>query len=173
MYYYEYLKLKMKTFKIIEKHPRYEISPDGVIRNRTTKRIKSQYVGSTGYYMVTFSVKNKSNPERVHRLLAMAFIPNPKNLPEVNHKDGNKLNYCLDNMEWVTHKENMEHAFAYGLANNTGERNGMSKLTEAQVVRIKELLKSGMSQYKIAALIGGISRSAVMNIKNRGQWKHV
>lgn len=91
----------------------------------------------------------------------------------INHKDGNKLNNSLDNLEWCNQLGNMRHAFATGLANNTGTRNGMSKLNDDQVKLIKKRLSEGVSQYKIAKEIGGISRSAVMNIKNRGQWKHI
>lgn len=94
-------------------------------------------------------------------------------MPEVNHKDGNKLNNKLSNLEWTDHLGNMKHAFKTGLVNNTGTNNGMCKLNEDQVRLIKKRLSEGISQYKIAKEIGGISRSAVMNIKNRGQWSHV
>jgi hypothetical protein len=112
-------------------------------------------------------------PRRVHRLLAFAYIPNPKQLPHINHKNGIKTDNRIENLEWIDHDGNMRHAFSTGLVNNTGIKNGMSKLNEDQVREIKSLLASGMSQYKIAEKIGGISRSAVMNIKNRGQWSHV
>lgn len=153
--------------------PGFEITRLGVIRNKKTGHIKSQYIGSTGYYMISVTIGISSKPKRVHRLLAQTFKKNPKNLPHINHDDGNKLNNALKNLKWTDHPGNMEHAFRTGLINNTGTKNGMSKLNEDQVREIKRLLKEGMSQYKIAAKIGNISRSAVMNIKNRGQWSHV
>lgn len=159
-------------FTAIKDHPRYEISNTGIIRNKENKKLKSQYIGSTGYYMVSFSYNNKSKPQRVHRLLALTFIPNPKNLPEVNHIDGDKLNNNLTNLEWTTHHENMSHAFRIGLANNTGVRNGQTKLNEIQVTEIKSLLKQGLSQYKIAEMFN-VSRSCILGIKLGKLWKHV
>ena len=162
-----------QEFVNIKDHPRYEINKDGVIRNKQNKKVKAQYVGSTGYYMVSFSYKNKSNPHRVHRLLATTFIKNPLNAPHVNHIDGDKLNNKLSNLEWVTHAENMKHAFDNKLANNTGENNGQSKLTEKQVIEIKTLLNNGnLSQYKIAKLYG-VSRSCVLGINTGRLWQHI
>lgn len=152
---------------------RFEISEYGIIRNRKTKSVKSQYLNDAGYPMITISKGNKSNPYRVHKLLAEMFIPNPDKKPEVNHIDGNKKNYALSNLEWSTHAENMGHAFTTGLANNTGERNGMNKISEATARQIKELLATGMSQYKIANQIGSISRSTVLKIKLGLMWAHV
>jgi hypothetical protein len=152
--------------------PGFEISIAGIIRNITTKAIKSQYVSGTGYYMISVSKNNKTKPYRVHRLLANTYIPNPKNLPEINHKDGNKLNNDIRNLEWCTHAENMSHANKTGLLNNKGSRNGMAKLKEEDIPKIRELLKSGMSQYKIAVQFN-ISRSAIENIKVRGNWAHI
>jgi len=159
-------------FKELKEDARYEISRDGIVRNKKTKAIKSQYVSSTGYYMVSISRDNKSNPYRVHRLLANNFIDNPLNLREVNHIDGDKLNNKLDNLEWVSHFGNMRHAFSTGLANNTGTRNGMSRLDDDKVSEIKQLLKSGVSQYKIAAKYG-VSRSTILKIKLNKTWNHV
>lgn len=66
----------------------------------------------------------------VHRIVAAAFIPNPLNLPHVNHLDGNKLNPAADNLEWTTHKENMRHASRLGLL-ATGARHGRTTHPEA------------------------------------------
>lgn len=156
----------------IESEPKYEISKTGIIRNIITKKPKKQYLNSMGYPMISISHKNQSNPHRVHRLLANTFIPNPENLPEINHKDGNKTNNHLNNLEWCTHLENMNHAFTTGLANNTGIQNGMSKLNDMQAKEIKLLLDKGISQYKISKLYN-VSRSAILKIKLNKTWKHV
>ena len=158
-------------FQQLKEDSRFEISQSGIIRNVKTKYIKSQYVSDTGYYMITISKNNKSKPYRVHRLLANNFIENPKKLKEVNHIDGNKLNNDLSNLEWVSHFGNMQHAFSTGLANNTGVKNGMAKLNERKVREIKEFLKQGISQYKIAKKYN-VSRSAILKIHLNKTWKH-
>jgi len=157
-------------FYELKEDNRFEISKCGIIRNAKTKAIKSQYVSDTGYYMITISKNNKSKPYRVHRLLANSFIENSENLKEVNHIDGNKLNNELINLEWVSHFGNMQHAFSTGLANNTGVKNGMTKLNEINVAEIKELLKQGISQYKIAEKYS-VSRSAILKINLGKTWK--
>jgi hypothetical protein len=71
-----------------------------------------------GYPRVTCKKDNGSRSGLfVHRAIAMTFIPNPKNKPSVNHKDANKENFSIDNLEWCTHQENMKHAFKHGLMN--------------------------------------------------------
>ncbi len=163
---------KIMEFVKIKGHERYEISKCGIIRNVYNKNIKSQYISSTGYYMVSLSYENKSRPQRVHRLLACTFINNEKNEKFINHIDGNKLNNSLDNLEWCSHSYNMKHAFDTGLINNTGEKNGMSKLDFKKVSYIKELLKKGVSQQKIADKFN-VSRSAILKIHLKKTWNHV
>ena len=80
-------------------------------------------IAANGYYRVTFAKNGKKIQKYLHRLLAEYFIPNPKGLPQVNHKDGNKLNCSIDNLEWVTEKENTIHAYKHGLMNHVmGEK---------------------------------------------------
>jgi DNA-binding transcriptional regulator YiaG len=159
-------------YKTIPNHPRYEISKEGIIRTKISLKIKSQYVGSTGYYMVSFSYLNKSKPLRVHRLIAETYIPNPENQPEINHKDGNKLNNNISNLEWVTHLGNMQHANKAGLMNNKGSNNGTAKLKETDILKIRELLKTKLSQQKIANMFN-VSRSAILMIHLNKRWSHV
>lgn len=71
-----------------------------------------------GYYKVTLSKPNNTTYLLVHRIVAETFIPNPENKPEVNHIDGDKLNNCVDNLEWCTSKENITHSIKTGLKPN-------------------------------------------------------
>ena len=100
---------------VIDKYPNYQISPKGVIKNRLTGKFLKQFTDNNGYFMVGLSRESRSYKHRVHRLLALNLIPNPQNLPAVNHKDGNKQNNELSNLEWCSHKENAAHAVRNGL----------------------------------------------------------
>ena len=75
----------------------------------------TQRISNKGYWTVRLSKNAKQTIILVHRLIALAFVPNPDNKPYVNHKNGNKLDYQISNLEWVTAKENMKHAFEQGL----------------------------------------------------------
>jgi hypothetical protein len=68
-----------------------------------------------GYFIISLCKNNISKTNRIHQLVAQHFIPNPDNKPCVNHKDGNKQNNNVSNLEWCTHKENMIHAYEIGL----------------------------------------------------------
>jgi len=163
----------MENFKTIPTFKKYEITRGGVIRKKDSKRVKSQYIGSTGYYMVSLNDdKGKSKPRRVHRLLAITFIPNHKGCKYINHKDGNKLNNDIPNLEWCTMYENNKHAFDSGLIDNTGVNNGMSKLNPEKVKEIKKLLSnSDLSQMQISKMYG-VSRSCILKIHLGKTWKH-
>lgn len=79
------------------------------------EKILSKTKTSTGYYKVELAKCKTKKSFKVHRLVAMAFIPNEESKPHINHKDGNPLNNNVDNLEWCTPKENIEHAIATGL----------------------------------------------------------
>ena len=115
--------------------PGYEISDLGRI-----KSVNSHGTGidvelrqnrtKTGYLITTVWVGKKQKTIRVHKAVAMAFIPNTDNKPQINHIDGDKTNNRAENLEWVTNRENMRHAYDTGLMENARERareNGKAK----------------------------------------------
>ena len=74
-----------------------------------------QWIDNTGYYQVVFRINGKKKYIRVHRLIAETCIPNPLNLKQVNHKDGNKLNNSIDNLEWCSNSYNTKEGYDKGL----------------------------------------------------------
>lgn len=82
------------------------------------EKAKKFHINEDGYPVIGLFDGKKEKKFKVHKIVALAFIPNPENKPEVNHKDGNKLNNSINNLEWVTHAENMEHWVSSGLLKN-------------------------------------------------------
>lgn len=101
--------------KLINGFSNYSISTDGIVTNIKTQKIKKPWLGKVGYYYLDLYSNNKSTKVALHRLLAIAFIPNPDSKQTVNHIDGNKLNNALTNLEWATYGENTKHAYDTGL----------------------------------------------------------
>jgi hypothetical protein len=98
----------MEEWRVITEFPNYSISNLGNVLNTLTNKImKLNKKG--GYYHIGLTNNNIRKTIKVHRLVAVYFIPNPENKPEVNHKNKNKFDNSLNNLEWVTHKENMQH----------------------------------------------------------------
>lgn len=100
----------------------YLIDENGQIFNTKTNKYLKGSIKNTGYKMALLSINGKKKDYAVHRLVAEAFIPNPNNKPVVNHKDGNKLNNCVSNLEWTTYSENRTHAVKTGLSSNRGKQ---------------------------------------------------
>ena len=112
----------------------YQVSNFGRIRNIKFNRIRKLGKNRYGYPMVNLYYKGVSKNISVHRIVAMAFIPNPKNYPQVNHIDGNKLNNNVNNLEWCTAQYNIEYSYKKlgrkGYSNNgkyTGSTNWNAK----------------------------------------------
>lgn len=151
----------------------YEISNKGRVKSLykykgTTQRILSPRDNQNGYHYLSVSLyKNKSSHHKyIHRLVAQAFIPNPKKKSQINHIDNNTLNNNSQNLEWCTPKENSLHRKKYGRGASR-ERHGMSKLYEKDIIKIR---KSKLTQEKIASIYN-VSRSNISMIKNNKTWK--
>lgn len=102
---------KLKSLKFL-----YEVNSKGVVRNVKSKKIVKGYKEKNGYIRVRFENKCLGGIVRttVHRLVAEAFLPNPHGLEEVNHIDSNRENNNVENLEWVSHSDNMKHAYYNG-----------------------------------------------------------
>ena len=89
----------------------YEVSIDGKVRNRRNGHILKPHIDTDGYELVVISscLTKKRKTVRVHRMVGIMFIPNPNNLPEINHKDENKSNNHVDNLEWCSSKYNANY----------------------------------------------------------------
>lgn len=98
----------------------YEVSNTGYIRNKHTKRILNGNINKDGYRKVKLGY-GTSKEYCYHRVVAIAFIPNPQNKPEINHIDNNRLNNRVDNLEWVTHEENVKWCAIQGRKKVTEE----------------------------------------------------
>ena len=95
--------------KKIDNYENYLIDENGKIYNIETKKYLKGSIGENGYLYYRLSKNGKKKMYYAHRLVAEAFIPNSNNLPVVNHKDGNKLNNNVNNLEWVSYSENIKH----------------------------------------------------------------
>ena len=95
----------------IPEYSLYEVSNFGNVRNGN--RLLKPYI-NRGYPSVKLYNNKKNKSVRVYRLVAMAFIENPNNYPCINHKDGNKGNTFVENLEWCTYKHNQKHAWEHG-----------------------------------------------------------
>jgi hypothetical protein len=107
----------------------------------------------------------------IHRLVAETFIPNPKNLPEVNHKNGIKNDNRVENLEWCTSKENHDHATKNGFTTR-GTKNSQTKLTVEQVLTIRQLHLQGLSNSHIADIFH-VSTSNIWMIVRRKNWNYI
>lgn len=122
----------------------YYISNFGNLKGRNNKLVKLTVnkCGYCCYAMYPEGRKSKCKCLRIHRLVAKAFIPNPKNLPLVNHKDGNKTNNHIDNLEWCDYSYNSKHAYDNGLTIPvSGCNHPSSKLTIEDIEWIKKHYK--------------------------------
>ena len=136
-------------------------------------RIMKTDLSNSGYLRVCGCKENKKFKIEVHRAVIEAFIPNPKNKPECNHKDGIKTNNHVDNLEWATRSENQRHAFDNGLKNiPKGSNHHNTSLTEDDVRDIKKHLKDGLTQQTIADFYG-VHSSTISNINTKKNWAHV
>lgn len=171
---------------------RFEASTKGRLRNTKTKRVYAACCSNDGYLQSCISVYGKRISVHVHRCIAESFLSNPNGYEIVNHLDGNKHNNEVDNLEWCSRHDNYIHAVEMELINYdipvrlgyysgagvyAGSWNGMSKLSEADVLYIRSVYipkgKGERGNRKELAELFGVSPNLVSKIVSRAIWTHI
>jgi hypothetical protein len=157
----------------------YSIDEMGSIWSEYTHKHLKSYLDKNGYPHIWISKNKEEKQYLVHRLIALTFIPNPNNLPEVEHSDNNPSNCTLNNLFWSTHGDNMAHASRDGLMSGRinlnpprGENRGNVKLTNKDVLNIRLDRQKGLKFYQIATKYR-VSKGLVCDICHQKRWKHI
>lgn len=143
----------------------------GMVRQRrTVPRMLAPAKFRTGYLMYSLVGESAAKYLLASRLVAMTFIPNPEGLPQVNHKNGVKGDNRVENLEWISRSGNRQHAVDV-LGLGRGERHGCARLTEDDVRQIRNMIREGMSNKKIASQFG-VHPKHVWSIKVAKSWRY-
>jgi len=168
----------MEIWKVIENLEGYMISNFGRVKSLKKNIMLTPSMNNWGYLRVKLSQDGKRYRLLIHRLVLKSFKPNEDlNKTECNHKDGNKENNYVENLEWCTRSDNMKHAYKLGFG-GIGEKSGRTVLTNTKVKIIKQILSSPITkQLKITqkeiAEVFGISKYIISRIKLGKSWSHI
>lgn len=164
----------------------YEISSCGRVRSvercvlkvggcieRRKSHIMSTCIKRDGYAYISLTKNKITKSRRIHRLVAETLIPNPHCLEAVDHVNGIKTDNRVENLEWCTRAENTSRAFKLGLTDKKGTKHHNHKLTDCDVIHIRDLYGRGKyNQYELADKFN-ISVTQICNIVNNKIWKHI
>lgn len=163
---------------------RYYVSSNGRLvttsfKNSNRCSIMKPALDANGYLRTMLLINGKLKTIKLHRIIAETFIPNIEDKPCVNHKDFNRANNAISNLEWCTHKENAEYSYKAGRIKKPictnfvkGSKIGTSKLTEEQVREIRMKFKPRIYTRKMLGAEYGVSPSTIQDVILR-RWKHV
>lgn len=157
----------------------YIITKDARVFNIKTEKELHQHIGKKCPYKVVniqLGKRGKYKTVLIHRLIGLAYIPNPDNKPVINHKDGNKMNLELSNLEWSTYSENAQHAIDNGLRGPIERKSEDSNLTTHtvdEVLEVCDLLEKGYSPKYIAMVYDKFSYDFIQHIYKKHTWKTI
>lgn len=155
--------MKMEIWKpVVGYEGLYEVSNMGNVFSLLSNRNLDCGLTTKKYKRVCLSIEGEKKFHHIHRLVAEAFIPNPEHLPQVNHKDGNKQNNCVENLEWCDNSQNQYHAYDTGLKKK--------KLSSVDKNFIRENYIPRDKHYGTRALARrfGVSQTAVSKVIMKG-----
>jgi hypothetical protein len=133
------------------------------------QRVRYQTHKKSGRVYFNLTWRGITKSVLVNRVIALRFLPNPNNLPQVNHVDGVKAHNWLTNLEWSSGSDNEKHAHRTGLKTGRGSANSNAKLTAEQVLAIRAAADPDTT----LAATYGVSKSTIVNIKARRTWRHI
>lgn len=158
----------MKDLILNGKISNYLISDSGNIVNKITNKTRKNQKDKDGYSVIYI---NKTN-YKVHRLVALTYIANPNNYSQINHIDNNRSNNHYSNLEWTTQQLNIKHKVDCN-RNPVGQDSCRAKLTEKEVLQIRNLYNTKKITQAKLALKFGVSQMQISYIITRKQWTHI
>lgn len=147
----------------------YVVFEDGTIISKMKGTSMSSHDNGRGYLILNLRIGGKSRIKGVHRVVAEAFIPNPDNLSDVDHIDGDMRNNHVSNLRWLTHGDNIKHCYSLNNRSATGENNARCDTTEETVLEICRMLQNGERVCNIRDKVG-VPYSRISSIKSRKNW---
>jgi hypothetical protein len=153
----------------------YFISTHGRVFSLATNSFIIPHENDRGYLQVSLMTNDGRIFRKVHRLVMLTFcyFYGCEEL-QVNHRDGNKKNNNITNLEWVTAKQNVQHAIENNFRSSVGENNPKAKLNQAQVLQISNLIISGKSDDEICSIIGcDCTKEMIRSIAHGNTWRHL
>lgn len=155
--------------KVIKDFPNYKISSTGKVFNSKGKEM-SLFKNKDGYYQVHLHSKLCGRKlKRVNRLVAEAFLPNPDNLPVVDHIDGSRDNNNVENLEWVTVLENKRRSLELFPERNKPR----ASISEEDVHKVCQLIQDGLRNCDIVKSLPNISLDIIKHIRNKASWQNI
>lgn len=160
--------------KRIPGYSKYSATKDGrVWSHRERSGWLTPTIDRNGY--VRYYVEGDNGKRKgmyIHQIVAQTYIPNPENKPNVNHKDFDKANNSIDNLEWCTQLENIQHDWAHGKRRIRQGEEAVHKVTGEAVLKIRELYQLGWKQTRLAQEFG-ISQPTISQIVLRKSWRNL
>ena len=163
-----------EDWKDIEGFEDYTIDEKGNIYSKRKRKYLKQTINKFGYCQVTLQKDKYKKMFSVHRLVAQAFIPNPKNKPQVNHIDSNRQNNNVKNLEWVTAKENKKHALDNNLLKpRKCEENGRTAYTNDMINDVCRLLEESNLTIKEISEKTNVGVDTIYGIRSKNIWNDI